>query len=208
MPCQFAVQPNKYLTSKTVGYYHQLYTGYRTDGNPDFLNKLKNTFNTEPSHILQSAKQSVVDILLCDIPFVINETGLLDAMCVCVPRAKTHNAYSDSQLMFCSALKDAVNKLKGVGDGTDCVVRQISTYTTHLKNEIKNYVNDGLRPYPGITRDTCRIDDKRISGRNILLIDDIYTQNINIDEDCIQAIYDAGARNVVFYAIGYTRREQ
>jgi len=37
-----------------------------------------------------------------------------------------------------------------------------------------------------------------------LLIDDIYTKSINIDEDAIQALIDKGAKSIVFYAIGKT----
>lgn len=42
------------------------------------------------------------------------------------------------------------------------------------------------------------------SGTRILLIDDIYTKTVNIDEDAIQALLNKGARQVFFYAIGYT----
>ena len=31
-----------------------------------------------------------------------------------------------------------------------------------------------------------------------------YTQTVNIIEDAIQALFDKGARSVIFYAIGYT----
>jgi predicted amidophosphoribosyltransferase len=41
-------------------------------------------------------------------------------------------------------------------------------------------------------------------GKDILLIDDVYTCSINIDEDAIQALYDNGANSVIFYAIGKT----
>ena len=34
-----------------------------------------------------------------------------------------------------------------------------------------------------------------------------FTQkSINIDEDCIQALLEAGAKKIIFYSIGYTRR--
>ena len=88
------------------------------------------------------------------------------------------------------------------------------TKTTHLKNvkdltwvniEGLNEQNDGMEPYPGITNDTCIIETDLIKGKNIILVDDIYTKNVNIDEDCIQALYDAGAKKVVFYAIAKTR---
>ena len=37
-----------------------------------------------------------------------------------------------------------------------------------------------------------------------MLIDDIYTLGVNVVEDCIQALYDRGARQVIFYAVGRT----
>lgn len=37
---------------------------------------------------------------------------------------------------------------------------------------------------------------------NVLLVDDIYTPNVNIDEDAINALLNAGAHTVAFYAVG------
>ena len=50
---------------------------------------------------------------------------------------------------------------------------------------------------------TCRISDEVI-GKDILLIDDLYTKTVNIDEDVIQALLDSGAKSVFFFAIGRT----
>jgi len=66
-----------------------------------------------------------------------------------------------------------------------------------------NYNNNGDTPYPGITISTCDIASD-VRGKDILLIDDIYTKTINIDEDAIQALLDSGATSVHFYAIGRT----
>jgi len=68
---------------------------------------------------------------------------------------------------------------------------------------VVGFTNDGLSPYQGITKDTCNISDNVI-GKNILLIDDIYTKSVNIDEDAIQALLNKGAKLVVFYAVGRT----
>jgi phosphoribosylpyrophosphate synthetase len=62
---------------------------------------------------------------------------------------------------------------------------------------------NGDLPYPGITKNTCTISEN-VRGKNILLIDDLYTKTVNIDEDAIQALLDKGARSVVFYAVGKT----
>jgi predicted amidophosphoribosyltransferase len=58
-------------------------------------------------------------------------------------------------------------------------------------------------PYPGITKDTCTISDQ-VKGKNILLIDDLYTKTVNIDEDAIQALLDKEAKSVTFYSVGKT----
>ena len=91
-------------------------------------------------------------------------------------------------------------------DGTDCIFRHTSTKMTHLRKPVSNFENTGSEPYPGITKDTCDIQNEYIKGRTVILIDDIYTKTVNVDEDCIQALYDAGAARVVFYAVAYTNR--
>lgn len=68
---------------------------------------------------------------------------------------------------------------------------------------MEGFVNDGSDPYPGISIDTCSFSAS-INGRDILLIDDIYTKTVNIDEDMIQALLNNGANTVTFYAIGNT----
>lgn len=81
-------------------------------------------------------------------------------------------------------------------DGTDYILRikdTPTTHTTHDYNSVK----------VGITKSTCKISNK-ITGSDVLLIDDIYTRDVNIDEDAIQAIYDSGANTVIFYALGNT----
>lgn len=55
--------------------------------------------------------------------------------------------------------------------------------------------------FPGITKATCHISP-HVKDQDVLLIDDIYTPGVNIDEDAIQALLDAGAKSVTFYAIG------
>jgi hypothetical protein len=80
--------------------------------------------------------------------------------------------------------------------------------------------NEGNKTFMDNMHDFARLADENIysnihlfDGRqdelpkyDVILIDDIYTSGCNIDEDCIQALYDNGANRVVFYAIAYTRR--
>ena len=68
---------------------------------------------------------------------------------------------------------------------------------------MEGFNNDGDLPYVGITNATCNISDS-VNGKDILLIDDIYTKTVNIDEDAIQALLNKGAKSVAFYAIGNT----
>ncbi len=76
------------------------------------------------------------------------------------------------------------------------------TKTTHnwrLEN------NTGDNPYKGITKDTCRVDLSKIKGQNIILVDDIYTEGVNVIEDCIQNLFDLGAKSVILYVTAKTR---
>lgn len=202
---RFIIIPNNFLRARITGYFHQYYTGFRQQDNPDFLNTLKNTFNSEQRRILINARDEVIDILMQDIPEIMRENNIPNCLCVCVPRAKASETYAATQQMFKEAVSIAANNIHGVIDGTDFIRRVDSTKTTHLRTAA-NILNDGDDPYPGITVATCEIDRNRIMNQNIILVDDIYTRNVNIDEDCIQALLNNGARYVVFYSIGYTRR--
>ena len=72
----------------------------------------------------------------------------------------------------------------------------------HIWIEV-DMVEREILPYVGITKSTCDISNE-VRGKDILLIDDIYTSGVYIDEDAIQALLDHGARDVYFYAVGKT----
>ena len=65
--------------------------------------------------------------------------------------------------------------------------------------------NTGNLPYVGITKDTCSVDANLIKDKNIILVDDIYTEGVNVAEDCIKFLFDSGAKNVILYTIAKTR---
>ncbi len=201
------IAKNEFLNISIMGYYNRDYIGYGKPGNPDFLNVLKNTFDKESMVNLLAARDQVVEILKRDLPYVITEKNMRDCLVICVPRAKAHDSYSSEQLMFIEAVSMAAKFLENVNDGTNCIYRIKNTKTTHLRYA-SGIPNDGDDPYPGITKDTCFIDTTRIKGRKIILVDDIYTKTVNIDEDCIQALFDNGAAKVVFYSIAYTRSKE
>lgn len=216
---KFIIRKNEYLSKNITGYYNLHYTGFGEHDNPDFLNTLKNTYNSTSIYELRKARNEVIEIILGDIPAIMADNSLRSCTCICIPRSKALNTYTDNQLFFRDAVSIASSKLSGVIDGSDIIERHTNTFTTHFsKTKNPSRVaktglttaridgNDGSMPYPGITKNTCYIDKNSVKGKDIILIDDIYTLGTNIDEDGIQALLDSGANNVIFYAIAYTWR--
>ena len=118
-----------------------------------------------------------------------------------VPRSKSESTYNHNQLLFKKVVQYIIAEL-GFQDGSNYIVRHTDTRTTHLAHT--QFAGNGDMPYPGITRKTCTISPE-VTEKDILLIDDIYTSNVYIDEDAIQALLDNGANSVKFYAVGKTR---
>jgi predicted amidophosphoribosyltransferase len=173
--------------------------GYKNIGNPDYLNDLKNTFNSYSKDKLGKAIEKLADVLENDL------SKFDKSLTICiVPRSKSENTYSHNQLLFKKVIQELIEEL-GFQDGSHYIVRHTDTKTTHLAHSPRGaqYAGDGDMPYPGITKNTCNISSD-INGKDILLIDDIYTSHVYIDEDAIQALFDNGANTVRFYAVGKT----
>ncbi len=195
---KFLIHSNRYLRRDIGAFFHVKFVKYKNPGNPDYINTLKNTYNDCPKSILDNAVQELRRVLLEDLP----QLSRIPPLTVCVvPRAKTN--YHPNQLLFKSTVRSVVNQLNSFIDGIDYIVRHTITRTTHLRAHTPNFNNDGAEPYPGITAETCKISN-HVRDKDILLIDDVYTRNINIDEDAIQALLDKRARSVTFYAVGCT----
>ena len=203
---EFQISRNEYLKHSVTAFYNCDYTGYNEPDNPNFINTLKNNRNNESNNSLKYAMECVYDILKSDLPYIINEYHI-DTICV-VPRSKAN--FPEQKMLFKKTISIFVDNETKVKNGTDYIVRHTNTKTTHLTHSQKAREffpdNDGSFPYPGITKDTCHISDK-VKGENILLIDDIYTKSINIDEDCIQALYDFGTSKVYLYTIARTKEK-
>ncbi len=196
---EFTIFSNEeYLKRDVHGFYNTDYTGYKNIGNPDYLNDLKNTFDSfskENLDKLNKAIQKLDDVLKSDLSkFDKNLT-----ICV-VPRSKAENDYNHNQILFKEVIQDIIGELN-FQDGSNYIVRHAGTITTHLNRS--GYGGIGDMPYPGITKNTCNISND-VNGKDILLIDDIYTDGVNIDEDAIQALFDNGANSIIFYAVGKT----
>lgn len=159
---------------------------------------LKNNFRNTSTNALIQARDNLVRILISDLPQILQINGNNLTVCV-VPRSKT--VYLPNQLLFKEAVSIAISQLSGFVNGANYIIRHTNTRTTHLDKS--GHGGDGDLPYPGITIGTCTISEN-VRGKDILLIDDLYTETTNIDEDAIQALLDKGASSVVFYAVGKT----
>lgn len=201
---KFVINKNAYLSKDTQAFYNTEFYGYNKLNNPNYLNVLKNDNHQSWNETrLQQATRQLESVLLADLPNILSTVNIPLTVCV-APRAKKEDSYRPDQLLFRGTVKKVLNQLGGnFIDGINYIIRHTDTKTTHLRRPMENFPNDGKDPYPGITKDTCTISND-VKGKDILLIDDIYTKTVNIDEDAIQALIDKGANSVCFYAIGYT----
>lgn len=194
----------KFLNRNVLAFYHGDYRSngdwQRTGTLANLIWTLKNDTHPFPNNLSNAIKQ-LKDILRKDLPEIqkiVNNKEL--TICV-IPRAKTEQNYRQDQLYFKSTVSEIANELENFGDGTAHIIRIINTRTTHLDRSGDG--GDGDTPYPGITNNTCIISEK-VRRKDILLIDDVYTKDVGIDEDAIQALFDHGASSVIFYSIGKT----
>lgn len=195
----------KALQQDIVAFYHNDYQGggnWRISGTiENLICTFKNDVTTYPSQTLNNAAARLYQILKVDLPEILRLSGKQNLRVCVIPRAKRENSYRPDQLYLRATIQIAAQRLNGFMDGTHDIIRHTNTATTHLARS--GHGGLGELPYVGITKDTCSISDDVI-GRDILLIDDLYTKTVNIDEDCIQALLDKGARSVIFYSIGKT----
>lgn len=193
-----------YDTGRNVdAFCSMFYRGIGQPGNPDFILVLKNQYLEKTERELRGACEQLGNVLQKDITKIVTLSGSDDFVVCVIPRAKAEEEYSSEQKLFRHTISNVVKTLS-LEDGTLYIVRTVTTKTTHIRSE--HYQNEGKMPYPGILKDTCRILESEIRDRNILLIDDIYTRGVGIDEDAVLTLLEMGAKSVVFYAIGFTNR--
>lgn len=227
---EFIVTKNEYLHCDIQGFYRVDYTGYNKPNNPNYLNVLKNTFNSTFDNYLDAALNELQDNLVNELTYIYNSLNIKnETLYICVvPRSKALGTYDDNQLIFRNCFKHLLGvdfplpsyvRIRGggmrkygidygtkrlpnfFGDGVDFIIRTTNTRTTHLSKS--NLENDGDMPYVGITKNTCKLSPE-IYNKHILLIDDIYTKTVNIDEDAIQALLDYRAKSVTLFTIAKT----
>lgn len=203
---KYTIVKNDYLKKDIIAYNRCDYLGYNKPNNPDYINLLKNTFNNEALSNLNNAKNELRHTLRNELIEIISAIPDREIVICIVPRAKSENSYSQNQLQFKATCRNIIRSLRIPGkfiiDGSSFITRHTDTCTTHLARSPIGGGN-GPMPYVGITKDTCHISTG-IINRHILLIDDIYTKNVNIDEDVIQCLLDNGAKDVTFFSIART----
>lgn len=190
------------LKYDTDAFYHAEYHG---GGNWKIAGTIENLICTFKNDITPYSEETLKDaivrlgnIMIKDFREILNIQGNSPLTICVIPRAKHEVHYRYDQKLFRQTIravikifnKDGVNSFI---DGTQNIIRHTDTPTTHL--------HEG-KTYCGITKETCDISN--VKGKNILLIDDLYTKTVCIDEDAIQALYDNGANNVIFYSVGKT----
>jgi phosphoribosylpyrophosphate synthetase len=198
---ELEIQKNEYLNHDIEAYYHDYHRAW-FDTKVGYINTLKNddgnftNMKKEFGYTLIDAQKKLYEALEVDLPKIAKSSLVKLTICV-IPRSKCKNTYNPTQLLFISTVKDYVMKnLDKFDDGVNYIERCLDTPTTHIS---RDYESIDI----GITKRTCEISNN-VQGKDILLIDDIYTKSVNIDEDAIQALYDNGANSVTFYSIGKT----
>lgn len=194
----------RFLKQDTKAFYHADYnsgSAWKTlNSIENLIWTLKNDVHPFPERIKNVAKQ-FYEILIQDLPQILQITKKSNLVVCVVPRSKKESHYRKDQLYFREIISWAAEDLPNFTNGTKYIIRHKNTITIHLHKNGQG--GDGKLPYIGITKDTCTISSE-VRGKDILLIDDLYTKSVNIDEDAIQSLLDNGANSVAFYSIGKT----
>jgi hypothetical protein len=193
-----------FLKQDTNAFFHADYNSGSSWQIPRSIENLIWTFKNDVDPFperLPNVQQQLSAILRQDLPEILRQTRKNNLTVCVVPRSKAEGHYRANQLLFRMVISNVVDQLPNFENGTNYIVRHTNTRTTHLDRNGEG--GDGNLPYPGITKDTCTISGQ-VNDKNILLIDDLYTKSVNIDEDAIQALLDKGANSVTFYSVGKT----
>ncbi|MEG1751511.1 MAG: hypothetical protein RR140_00115 [Clostridia bacterium] len=126
---KYTIKQNKYLGQDIQGYYNQDYVGYQKEGNPDFINHLK---NMSKSHSEIDLVQDFIDVsgkFSKDIKQII-ENDFSFYCIVVVPRSKKESLYSQSQLMFKKAISSVADNLEFL----NCfnAIKRVKTQKQHI----------------------------------------------------------------------------
>ena len=188
-----------FLNSDVDLYFHDYYYGFSSAANTlKYVNYLKND-RRDYDAVIGACEEKAAMVLAADLEQLVRVYGPL-TVCA-IPRSKREEAYHPAKMGLKRAIRKAVTKCLGISDGLDYIIRHTNTLCTH--RSYWGYGGDGEGPRRGLLRDTCDIASE-VAGKNIVLVDDIYTVGVGIDEDGVQALLDAGANSVIMYTFGCT----
>ena len=180
-------------------YFHDFYHGFNSSANTlKYINHLKND-RRDYDRVIAQCEDKAATVLAADLTELV---GMYGPLTVCgIPRSKRESVYPPEKMGLKRAIRKAIAMNPNLADGMDYIVRHTNTLCTH--RSYWGYGGDGESPRPGLMRDTCNLSAD-IAGKNIVLVDDIYTAGVGIDEDGVQALLDAGAKSVIMYTFGCT----
>lgn len=180
-------------------YFHAHYYGFSSAENTiRYVNYLKND-RRDFDKLIAASEDRAAAVLAADLAELVGVHGPLT---VCgIPRSKREDAYPPEKMGLKRAIRKAITMNPNLSDGLDYIVRHTNTLCTH--RSYWGYGGDGEGPRRGLMHDTCNISAE-VAGKDIVLVDDIYTAGVGIDEDGVQALLDAGARSVIMYTFGCT----
>lgn len=204
-------------------YFTDYYTGMGTEGNPDYINHLKADDNLgyvylgghDGSRWLwnMNAASLAYRVLEYSLSTLVEQGLAPKNPTVCyVPRAKREEHYSSYQLAFKQVLRDVVRDL-GYNDGIDYIQRVKNMPTTHRKDESLCYfegdpvIEVEKNDQVNFMAQSCTFSEE-IRGKDIILVDDIYTRGVNIDEYAYRSLLEAGAKSVILYTLACTYKRE
>lgn len=220
------------LSPSVDAYTSCTYTGYRNPDNPGFINTLKNDKNEEPCDIfLDFGIPSVFQVALSvayklhseiALPGIMRDKGWTDAVVCHVPRAKCFKHYTRRQLHLFDALRWAIEEVNSstsykIEDGIDYLWRRRNRPTSHAhtaNSPNENWLffldKESMVIDPNLSyEESLGINTEALRGKKVILVDDIYTQGVSIDEMTISEISRrAGVplSDIVLYTLAYTGR--
>ena len=180
-------------------YFHAHYYGFSSAENTiKYVNYLKND-RRDFDKLIAASEDRAAAVLAADLAELV---GVYGPLTVCgIPRSKREDAYPPEKMGLKRAIRKAIAMNSNLSDGLDYIVRHTNTLCTH--RSYWGYGGDGEGPRRGLMHETCNISAE-VAGKDIVLVDDIYTAGVGIDEDGVQALLDAGARSVIMYTFGCT----
>jgi len=121
---KFTIQKDeKYLKQNTLAYYNAKYTTMGEEGNPDYLNDLKNTYGKPDEYDdkdwaeqeqkkLDSAVSKLTKVLEKDLPNILKDSKKQSLSICVVPRSKSESTYKDNQRLFKSTVQSVAKELE------------------------------------------------------------------------------------------------